>query len=118
MITLAHKYIKMKKITKVFTVKELNDFGLPYNTDDSGEDKTSAILISEELVGKSRWGIIREIVFRLPGQNKNEAYKANYSVGTTKQQYEDPWQYQKIVECILVHEIEKVVKVWKDVYES
>ncbi len=71
----------------------------------------TAELIEDNLIDTSRWSERHEIVFSLDGTH----YKAFYSVGATEMQHESPWEYETVVECTEVHQVEKVVKVWETV---
>lgn len=67
--------------------------------------------ISDEIVGKSRWSVEHEVIFKAPDDGK--FYRANYSRGATEEQSESPWQDEPTVEATEVHQVEKIVKVWE-----
>ena len=70
-------------------------------------------LVSDEITGTTRWSILHSLVFKY---KDGKTYRTSYSVGATESQYEGPWEYDSgSVECFLVEEVEKVVKVWEAV---
>jgi hypothetical protein len=68
-------------------------------------------LIEDKVVGTGRWSTHHAIVFAHDGR----FYSAKYSVGATEYQEESPWEYQDMVECTEVRQVEEIVKVWKPV---
>lgn len=93
---------------KTFKKEELETLGLPYDCD-------RGKVVSDTIVGRSRWSIIHKIVFQLHGQRPEAAWSTTYQHGSTEQQDEAPWQYDTEIVCTLVHEVEKTVKVWEPV---
>lgn len=92
---------------KTFTREYLKDeLGLPRNT---------ALTIEDEIIDQGRWTTVHELTFRLPGQPNNEAWCATYEVGSTEHQETRPWEDEPEIECVLLHLVEKVVKVWEPV---
>lgn len=77
----------MKTFSKKYLLEELDAIG-------------SAI--SSRIVHKYRWNTVYEIVFQVPEQPVDKAYRATYSVGNTESQDESPWQYEEEVECVEV----------------
>ncbi len=75
------------------------------------EDHDTGEIVEDNILETSRWSVLHEIVFSLNGTH----YSTGYSVGATEMQDEGPWEYDKEVECTEVHQVEKVVKVWKAV---
>lgn len=59
--------------------------------------------IKDTITGQSRWSTHHEIIFEYDGK----FYSTHYSEGSTEQQYESPWEYEKEVECVEV-ELKKV----------
>ncbi len=57
----------------------------------------------------SRWSSHHTIVFLYDGK----FYTTSYSQGLTESQDESPWDNVTEVECIEVHLVEKIVKVWE-----
>lgn len=80
----------------------VDELDLPWNED---------IVLQDRSVGTRRWSEDREIVFKY----KDKFWMTYYSVGLTEQQDERPWEYEDEVELVEVHQVEKVVKVWKPV---
>ena len=91
---------------KTFTREELLDLGLPHKCD-------GGKIISDTITGQRRWSTTHELIFQLAGQAENEAWATSYSAGSTEEQSERPWEYEKEVDCCLVHKTEKTVVVWE-----
>lgn len=71
-------------------------------------------VISDDICDTTRWSEIHEVVFQTKDQiGTDEAWQTSYSQGATECQDESPWEYDNEVECTLVHQVEKVVKVWE-----
>ncbi|OAJ75188.1 hypothetical protein AYJ08_05865 [Brevibacillus sp. SKDU10] len=69
-------------------------------------------VISDQIVDQSRWSVYHDIIFKwIDGKY----YSTGYSVGATECQDERPWEYESEVECVEVHQVEKLVKVWEAV---
>lgn len=95
--------------TVMIPTEELLEYGLPYDGWDGVE------VIQDTLVHNDRWSIHHEIIFKwIDGK----FYKAHYSVGATELQDESPWEYEKEVKCIEVHQVERLVKVWEPVEQK
>ena len=94
---------------KTFKTEYLKGFELPYDAYDG------ASIIEDTVKGKARWSVIHEIVFTLPDQEPGTAWRGKYSVGATEYQDERAWEFEDTVECTLVHQVEKVIKVWEEV---
>lgn len=93
--------------TKTFNREYLTEeLGLP-GCCDGGK------IISDEIVDQRRWVNVCEIVFQVPGQAEDEAYKTSYEVGSTENQDTRPWEYEKEVECTIVRKTTKMVEVWE-----
>ncbi|MDN9010043.1 hypothetical protein [Brevibacillus laterosporus] len=89
-----------------FRTEELKEYGLPWEGYDGVE------VISDRIVDQSRWSVYHDIIFKwIDGKY----YSTGYSVGATECQDERPWEYEDEVECIEVHQVEKMVKVWEAV---
>lgn len=73
--------------------------------------ETPGAIVQDRIINNSRWSIIHEIVFFHDGK----FYRSTYSVGATEIQDERPWEYTDEVDCVEVHQVEKLVKVWQDV---
>jgi len=69
-------------------------------------------VIDDNIIESTRWSIIHEIVFSWTDEN---FYRTTYSVGATESQDESPFEYDDIVECEQVHQVEKTVTVWEAV---
>ena len=78
--------------------------GLPY-------DAEPGVIISDEIFDTSRWSTHHEIIFNYEGK----VYSASYSVGSTEQQDELPWEYDDYIDCVEVRAVNKVVTVWEPV---
>ena len=91
---------------KTFTREELLELGLPHECD-------GGKIISNEITGQRRWSTEYSLIFQLAGQAENEAWATSYSAGSTEEQDESPWEYEKEVDCWLVHKTEKTVTVWE-----
>lgn len=80
-----------------FKRTELLDLGLPYSA------------LEDTILDQTRWSTIHEIIFK-----KNETYyRATYSKGSTERQYEEPWEYEELVQCEEVHKVSKTIEVWE-----
>jgi hypothetical protein len=81
--------------------------------DDHGDFKK----IKCDMVDKTRWSIVNELVF----QYKNEFYKTTYSYGATESQDERPFEYDpEEIECEEVYPVQKTITVYvpkKDLYK-
>lgn len=62
-----------------------------------GEHPTAKIA-DNRIYGHSRWSIQYDLVFKLD----NKLYKTKYSIGSTEQQDEQPFEYEDEVECVEV----------------
>lgn len=71
-------------------------------------------VLEDNIVDNSRWSIIHEMVF----EHEGKFYSTTYSVGATERQDESPWEYEDEVECVEVHKVEKIMKVWEPVAYS
>ncbi len=79
-----------------------------------GDHETGKI-IEDTILENDRWSILHEIVFSLNGTH----YTTTYRVGATEQQDESPWEYDpEDIACVEVHQVEKIVKVWKPVEDK
>ena len=99
------------KIKREFTNSFLVDgLGLPY------DEFEGCTLISDNIVDTSRWSINHELVFKF----EDKLYMTWYSVGATEQQDEIPWEYDDVVDCFEVIEVERVVRdyTYKEVEEN
>lgn len=91
---------------RIFTRDELVELGLP-------DECEGGRVLSDRIVGTTRWAIVHEVVWRVNDQPEGMAYRAQYRVGATEQQDERPWQCQSQVTATEVREVERVVKVWE-----
>lgn len=82
------------KFKKEYLIEEL---GLPYDCE------------SEEIIGTTRWSIIKEIVFQ---DKDGKYYQTTYSEGATEFQDESPWEYEDEIECTEVELKEVKVMKW------
>lgn len=87
---------KVVKFKKDFIENELN---LPYSA------------MEDSIIDTSRWSIHHKIIFEYEGK----FYSTYYSEGATECQDEVPWEYEDEIECVEVHQVEKLVKVWEAV---
>ncbi|MCR8983057.1 hypothetical protein [Brevibacillus laterosporus] len=92
--------------TITFSADELVKYGLPKR----GYDGVEVIL--DQIVDQSRWSIFHDIIFKW---TDGKYYSTGYSEGATECQEEAPWEYEDEVECVEVHQVEKMVKVWEAV---
>jgi hypothetical protein len=83
-----------------FTKDELLEMGLPENA------------VEDRITGQSRWSTDHSIVFKA---DDGKHYRTHYSEGSTEEQSEGPWEYEDVIVCEEVHQVEKVVKVWESV---
>lgn len=90
-----------------YDTRTLRGMGLPDEAPAGGE------IISDQIIGHSRWSVIHEIVWRFAETPPGEAWRASYSVGATETQSERPWEFEKTIEATLVREVEKTIKVWE-----
>lgn len=86
---------KIKRITRNFTRAELEQLGLPYEGYDCK-------ILANEMYDKSRWAIEYELVFRLPEQPEDEAWRVYYWKGATEYQEQDVWNDASTVTATLV----------------
>lgn len=96
---------------KQFPKADLIALGLPGAYSRDGD---RLLVIRDEIVDVTRWSVVHELTFTMPGQVDGSAWVASYSVGATECQDESPWEYEDTVECTLVRHVEKVVKVWTE----
>lgn len=90
-----------------YDTRTLRDMGLPGEAPEGGE------IISDRIIGHSRWSVVHEIIWRFAETPPGEAWRATYSRGATETQDERPWEHEKTVEATLVREVERTVKVWE-----
>lgn len=95
---------------RVFTKKELDDLGLPY---DCGGFEGSAEELHGEQIDTLRWISVHELVFRAPDDGK--AYRVTYEEGLTENQETRPWGYQNEVTAIEVRPHEVTTIQWRTV---
>lgn len=99
--------MKGNAMKKRFTSKELLDLGLP-------SECIGGKVISDVIVGKSRWSVLYSVIWQHPDGN---TYQATYRVGATESQDESPWDSQAYVDALQVHEVERLMKVWEPIPE-
>lgn len=68
------------------------------------EEGAEGNVMQDKIVSTSRWSIKNNLVFEYQGK----LYSADYSVGATEMQDEQPWEYVNEVECIEVEAVEKL----------
>ena len=90
----------IKKISREYLMKEL---GLPYD----------CYPIEDNIIDTSRWSILHEIIF----EDGGKFYRTTRSVGATEMQCEEPWEFEKEVECEEVELREVTVKKWLPIQE-
>ena len=57
------------------------------------------------------WSVHHEMVFKYEGM----FYRTHYSVGATETQDESPYEYDEdMIECTIVHPVEKTVTVYEE----
>ena len=83
----------------VFDRQYLIDKDLPYSA------------LEDKITGHGRWSVQHEIIF----EDNGKYYSTGYSEGATEMQPDEPWEYDDQVECVEVHQVERLVKVWEDV---
>lgn len=89
-----------KKSTVYFKKQDLFDMDLPYSA------------IERQIIDKTRWSVVYEIVFEKDGR----FYQTDYSVGATESQDEGPWEYDgDEIACVEVHKVQKMVTVWEPI---
>jgi len=86
----------MVTFTKSFLMDELD---LPYSA------------LEDDIVDTSRWSENHDIIF----EHEGKFYNTGYSCGLTEQQDESPWEYEDEIECVEVHQVERLIKVWEPV---
>jgi hypothetical protein len=102
----------MSNVTKTFTREELLDMELPHEPPEGGE------IISNKITGTRRWVTEHEMIVHFPDQQAGDAWRIYYTVGSTEQQEQGPWEYENSVEATLVREQEVLVKKWLPVKEE
>lgn len=75
------------------------------------EDHERAKVVSDEMVGKSRWTIRNRCIFELDGK----LYRVYYSTGATEHQFMKPFEDDSSVDCVEVREVQKTVTAWEPV---
>ena len=88
------------KFKKQYLTEELD---LPYEA------------IRDKIEEQNRWSTLHEIVFK---DKDNKYYETGYSVGSTEQQDERPWEDQEYVECVEVELKEITIKEWVPVEKT
>lgn len=93
--------------TKTFSREYLmEDLGLPHCCD-------GGKIISDTITGQRRWSTTHKLIFQLEGQAEDEAYLSTYEKGSTEHQDTRPWEFEKEVECAIVHRTTKTIEVWE-----
>lgn len=92
--------------TRVFTVAELNELEVTYNSDESK-------VISDNIANERRWSVTHKLIFQLKDQPKDEAWLVYYQKPATECQECDQWFDEKTVEAKLVRRKQKLVEVWE-----
>lgn len=72
--------------------------------------------IESKIVDNSRWSIHHKGVFQYIPTGKY--YEFYWSVGATEYQEEQPFEYDKEVEALEVHQVPEVVQVWRTVPDA
>lgn len=67
--------------------------------------------IEDHVVDVNRWTIDHKIIF----EYKGKYYSAYYSEGATELQDESPWEYEDMIECVEVVQVDRLQKVWTPV---
>lgn len=86
--------------TRTFTKHELLD-----------EIDALGVAVHNQIIDTTRWENVYTLVF----PHEGKYYQTTYSRGATEMQDYGPWEYDNEIECIEVHEVEKLVKVWEPV---
>jgi hypothetical protein len=86
------------------TIDKAEMLEIYYNGDD---------IISDTIRDIGRWETYHDLIFKYNGK----IYKTNYSRGSTEYQSQQPWEYDTVVKCYEVHEVEKLVKVYETVVD-
>lgn len=68
-------------------------------------------IVSDSIIGKSRWAVLHEVIFRDPGQPVGEAWAIKYQTPATEYQECDRWEGGTTARLMLAKE--KVVTVWE-----
>jgi hypothetical protein len=71
--------------------------------------------VSDRIVSRQRWANTHEVIFQAPDDQK--FYATSYSRGHGDDP-EMPWQYEKTVTAIEVHQVEKTIKAWEPVAQQ
>jgi hypothetical protein len=95
-----YKTIKFKR---EFLMGE-KGLGLPYYAEEG-------VVISDNIVDNDRWTIQHEIIFKYD----NKFYRTWYQVGATEIQDEDPWEWDKEIECFEVQPVLKTIEVYESI---
>jgi hypothetical protein len=100
----------MPKITRTFTVAELEAIGIP---DEWHAAKGQAAeRLHEEQIDTRRWVSVHELVFRLPGET--QAWSVTYEKGLTEEQEPDPF-WGDTVTATAMEERQVTVTRWEPV---
>lgn len=76
-----------------------------------GDDDETGV-VTDSIVDTSRWSEHHEVIFSYKGKY----YQSYYSTGLTEQQDESPYECDgDEIDCVEVHQVEKMVKVWEAV---
>jgi len=96
-----------KYINKDFTKEYLTEtLGLPH---DSNE------VIEDTIYETSRWTEKHEIIFK---DTDGKVYQTWYGQGLTELQDESPWEYEDIISCREMIQVEKTITTWVAKVES
>lgn len=91
-----------------FKTAELLEMGMPFMPPKGGR------IISDEISGTRRWSTDHHLIVQFADQmGTDDAWLFWYSVGSTEQQDERPWEYEDETTAQLVHRTTKTVEVWE-----
>jgi hypothetical protein len=92
-----------KKITRTFTMDEIDGWDLPW-----GADK--GMVLSDEMIDHTRWSVWNQVIFRAPDDGK--IWSLSYQTPATERQECDRWPDLKGVQ---MEAVERTVVVYEEV---
>lgn len=81
------------------------EWDLPYG----GNPDLGVEIILDEISHQSRWETFNHLTIKID----DRFWQTTYGYGSTECQDSAPWEWEKEVEFIEVHQVEKLVKVWE-----
>lgn len=83
-----------------------------YTTEDWEDFQFKFKYVEDRIIGKRRWSDVHAAVFQ--DLTTGKFYRTTYSVGSTEDCDERPYEWEKEVEFVEVEPVEKVIIVYKE----